>query len=120
MNLGSHLRALPVQTAVVSAECPSDFIESRATLPVPPSVPTRVSSREFNTTCTEAHPVSPIDDFLMSDERLAAASAVGKETVRKNEESLGVQGRPEEGVEAKVEEFEDIMKDNLSACPKLG
>ena len=110
MNLGSHLRALPVQTVVVSAERPADSIESRFALPVSPSMPTRASSHEFNTPCTEAHPVSPIDDFLMSDEKLVAARGVGKETDARNEEFLGVQKRPEEGVEEKDEDFEEMMR----------
>ena len=89
MNLGRHLRALPVQTVDTLPEHMPDSIESQTALPVP-SEPARVPPREFITQCMEAHPVSPTDDFLMSDERLAAASAVGKETDRMNEECLGI------------------------------
>ena len=109
MNLGRHLRALPVQTVDTLPEQMPDSIESQTALSVP-CEPARVPPREFTTQCMEAHPVSPTDDFLMSDERLAAASTVGKETDRKNDEFLGVQGRPEEGVEEKDDEIEDLMK----------
>ena len=107
MNLGRHLRALPVQTVDTLPEQMPDSIESQTALSVP-CEPARVPPHEFATQCMEAHPVSPTDDFLMSDERLAAASTVGKETDRR---ILGVQEHSERKTEEKDEDEDENEED---------